>query len=115
MPESKTQKPPCPSDRFWTVQPGDTFYLIASFVGTTVAELKRLNPGSDPANLQTGQKICLPPERICPSGVFWEVAPGDTLYTIALATGTTLDQLLELNPYVDPLKLLPGQTICLPG
>ncbi|AGL02146.1 LysM peptidoglycan-binding domain-containing protein [Desulfoscipio gibsoniae] len=113
MPDSTNQKP-CPSGRFWIVQPGDTFYLMASFAGTTTAELERLNPDSDPANLQIGQQICLPPERICPSGVFWVVNQGDTLYTIALATGTTIEDLLELNPYIDPLKLLPGQTICLP-
>jgi len=113
MPGS-TNQIPCHSGRFWIVKQGDTFNIIASFVGTTIAELKRLNPDSDPANLQIGQQICLPPEKVCPSGVFWLVSRGDTLYTIALATGTTLEKLLELNPYVDPLKLLPGQTICLP-
>ncbi len=109
-----TNQIPCPSGRFWIIKPGDTFYLIASFVGTTTAELEQLNPDIDPANLQIGQQICLPPERVCPSGVLWLVARGDTLYTIALATGTTVEKLLELNPHVDPLKLLPGQTICLP-
>lgn len=89
--------------------------MIASFVGAAITELERLNPGIDPAELQIGQQICLPPERFCPSGVFWQVAPGDTLYTIARSTGTTLEKLLELNPYTDPFKLLPGQTICLPG
>ncbi|WP_161820785.1 LysM peptidoglycan-binding domain-containing protein [Sporotomaculum syntrophicum] len=114
MPDSNDHVP-CSSGRYWIVTPGDTLYLIASFVGTTISTLTQLNPDIDPANLQTGQKICLPPERVCPSGVFWLVARGDTLYTIALATGTTVEKLRELNPNVDPLKLLPGQTICLPG
>ena len=114
MPDATNQQP-CSSGRFWLVKPGDTLYLIASFVGTTVAVLKQLNPTVAHNNLQIGQKICLPPERVCASGILWVVDKGDTLYTIALATGTTVAQLRKLNPYVDPLKLLPGQTICLPG
>jgi len=54
----------------------------------------------------------LPP---CPSGIYWEVAPGDTLFSIARATGTTVERLLELNPQVDPRNLQVGQKICLPG
>jgi LysM repeat protein len=106
---------PCPSGRFWRVEAGDTPYLIAVRIGTTVAELERLNPGIDPYNLEIGQVLCLPAEPPCPSGVYWEVAPGDTLYNIALATGTTVERLLELNPRVDPSNLQIGQSICLPG
>ncbi|MDK2820282.1 MAG: hypothetical protein PWP31_247 [Clostridia bacterium] len=54
----------------------------------------------------------LPP---CPSSLYWEVAPGDTLYTIAQATGTTVERLIELNPHIDPNNLQVGQNICLPG
>ncbi|WP_156275317.1 LysM peptidoglycan-binding domain-containing protein [Neomoorella glycerini] len=106
---------PCPSGRYWRVEPGDTLYLIALRIGTTVDELLRLNPGVDPYNLQVGQVLCLPPEPPCPSGVYWEVAPGDTLYSIARATGTTVEKLLELNPHIDPYNLQVGQKICLPG
>lgn len=106
---------PCPSGRYWRVAAGDTLYLIALRVGTTVAELEQLNPGVDPFNLQVGQILCLPAERPCPSGVFWQVAAGDTLYNIARATGTTVDRLLELNPNIDPNNLQIGQNICLPG
>ncbi|SMB99947.1 LysM domain-containing protein [Thermanaeromonas toyohensis ToBE] len=108
-----SQQPPCPSGRYWRVQPGDTLYLIALRLGTTVEELMRLNPGVDPNNLQIGQLICLP-EQQCPSGVYWIVAPGDTLYRIAQAVGTTVEKLLELNPHIDPYNLQVGQAICLP-
>lgn len=107
-------KPPCPSGRYWRVKAGDTFYLIALRIGTTVEELLRLNPGVDPYNLQVGQLLCLPPERPCPSGIFWQVGPGDTLFTIAQAVGTTVERLMELNPHVDPHNLQIGQNICLP-
>jgi len=111
---SKEVMPPCPSGRYLRVAAGDTLYLIAVRLGTTMSELIRLNPGVNPFNLQIGQLLCLP-ERFCPSRVFWEVAPGDTLFTIARATGNTVERLLELNPGVNPLNLQVGQPICLPG
>jgi len=106
--------PPCPSGRYLRIAAGDTLYLIAQRLGTTVSELLRLNPGVNPFQLQVGQLLCLP-ERFCPSRVFWEVSPGDTLFTIARATGTTVEKLLELNPGINPLNLQAGQAICLPG
>ncbi|MFA7467249.1 MAG: LysM peptidoglycan-binding domain-containing protein [Desulfotomaculaceae bacterium] len=111
---SKEGVPPCPSGRYLRVAVGDTLYLIALRLGTTVPELIRLNPGINPFNLQDGQLLCLP-ERFCPSRVFWEVAPGDSLFTIAKAAGTTVETLLELNPGINPLNLQVGQAICLPG
>jgi LysM repeat protein len=42
---------------------------------------------------------------------FYRVKPGDTLEAIAGQFGTTVDQLLELNPGVDPLALAPGQRL----
>ncbi|WP_027365462.1 LysM peptidoglycan-binding domain-containing protein [Desulfotruncus alcoholivorax] len=104
---------PCVSGRYRRVKPGDTLYTIAKEAGTTVDTLIRLNPGIDPLNLQVGQKICLP-EIACASGIYWVVAPGDTLYLIARSIGTTVDILLKLNPGIDPSNLQENQTICLP-
>lgn len=42
---------------------------------------------------------------------YYRVKPGDTLTDIAGRFGTTVDELLELNPGVDPLALEPGQRI----
>jgi LysM repeat protein len=44
-------------------------------------------------------------------GEFYEVEAGDTLETIAAAHGTTVEQLLVLNPDVDPVALSIGQRI----
>jgi hypothetical protein len=43
--------------QFYTVRRGDTFGAIAATVGTTVAELERLNPGVSSNALQVGEKI----------------------------------------------------------
>jgi LysM repeat protein len=42
---------------------------------------------------------------------FYRVRSGDTLESIAARSGTTVEQLLELNPNIDPLALSPGQRI----
>lgn len=50
----------------------------------------------------------------CPSGIYWRVSAGDTLYKIAKSVGTSVDKLLELNPGINPNNLQIGQNICLP-
>jgi LysM repeat protein len=42
---------------------------------------------------------------------FYVVQGGDTLNTIAQATGVPIDELLTLNPSVDPQALVSGQRI----
>jgi len=51
---------PAYSQSTYTVQPGDTLWLIARRYGTTVAELQRLNPGINPSRLQVGQRLTIP-------------------------------------------------------
>ena len=41
----------------------------------------------------------------------YEVQPGDSLSTIAEATGVPLDVLSQLNPDLDPQTLAPGQRL----
>lgn len=48
------------SQTTYTVQPGDTLWLIARRYGTTVAELQRLNPGVNPQRLMAGQRLTVP-------------------------------------------------------
>lgn len=51
-------------------------------------------------------------ERALEEGV-WIVGEGDTLVSISEATGVDLDELVELNPAIDPQALSPGQRIVL--
>jgi LysM repeat protein len=46
-----------------------------------------------------------------PNAQYYEVQSGDTLGAIADKYGTTVDQLLTLNPGVDPAALHPGDRI----
>jgi LysM repeat protein len=42
---------------YYTVQKGDTFSIIATKEGTTVAQIEQLNPGVSSNALQVGQRI----------------------------------------------------------
>lgn len=44
-------------------------------------------------------------------GAFYRVRAGDTLESIAAQSGTSVEQLLELNPGIDPVALRIGQRI----
>lgn len=46
--------------RQYTIQAGDTFFLLARRFGTTVAAIQAANPGVDPNRLQIGQVINIP-------------------------------------------------------
>ena len=108
--------------RVWVVAPGDTLYTIALEIGSTTARLLAENPAVDPLNLLPGEVLELPdflglpvgPIPPCPSGFYWVVSPGDTLFFIASQVGTTVDELIALNPEADPWNLFTGQSICLP-
>ncbi len=105
----------------WYVQPGDTLYQIAQSHGVSISDLLAANPGLDPNNLIVGQEVMIPDKGgtrsdspQCPSGLFWVVEPGDTLYKISQATGFTVDEILAVNPGLDPDNLQPSTNICLP-
>lgn len=60
---------PQPGTVSYTIQPGDTLFLIARRLGTTVDILLRLNPGIDPNHLIPGQQIRVPaPAAVLPPG-----------------------------------------------
>lgn len=42
---------------------------------------------------------------------YYRIKPGDTLETVAAKKDTTVDDLIQLNPNIDPNNLQPGQRI----
>ncbi len=113
----------CPFGRYWIVRPGDTLANIAYYIGISVSQLMATNPMVDPMYLRPGMKICLPPSAPigptgpmaqCPEGKYYTIQPGDTFGNIAYTLGTTANALMHLNPYTDPMHLIPGMNICIP-
>ncbi|WP_207640679.1 LysM peptidoglycan-binding domain-containing protein [Alkaliphilus transvaalensis] len=108
----------CPSGTVpYMIRPGDTFYRIAVQFGTTVAALVAANPGVNPNMLMVGQQICVPRQPAyppCPEGNYYTVRAGDTFFSIAAFFRVSVDDLRMANPSVDPMRLFPGQIICIP-
>ncbi len=119
---------------WYTVQPGDTLYTLARRCGTTAAVLARLNGVIDPENLQIGRRLRLPcalrptppaprppmpprpprPPRPNEDDDVYVVQPGDTLFAIAKANGTTVETLVQLNRLTNPNLIFPGDRLRLP-
>jgi LysM repeat protein len=56
-PKPKTRTSQAPAAQYYTVVSGDTFGVISSRTGITVAELERLNPNVESTALYIGQRI----------------------------------------------------------
>jgi LysM repeat protein len=102
----------------YVVQRGDTLSIIARTYGTTVQELLKLNPGIKNASLiYVGQVIKLSGSPTIPvTGADYVVQRGDALNKIARNYGTTVQELLKLNPSIKNASLIyVGQVIKLPA
>ena len=75
-------------------------------------------PATTPAPATTAAAATPPPAETALTttavGSTYTIEAGDTLQTIADQYGTTVEELLVLNPGVDPTALQVGQTIQVP-
>ena len=74
--------------------------------GTTTTASTVTQPATPPAQPPAGGGTTATAEA-----EFYRVRRGDTLETIAEQYGTTVEQLLVLNPEVDPIELSIGERI----
>ncbi len=102
----------------YTVQKGDSLWVIADRFNTTVDELKRLNNLTS-NTLQIGQVLKLPSVATSPTPPTGEentytVQPGDSLWSIANKLNTSVDELKRLNNLTSNLLQI-GQVLKVPG
>ena len=101
----------------YTVQPGDTYYLIALQYGLTADQLMAAN-GDAGSDLSPGQVLTIPQVNADNNNQYTVVA-GDPLFQIAQEYGTTLDTLVALNGLAPDsqgnVDIQPGQVLQLPG
>lgn len=94
----------------YTVQPGDSLYLISQKFGVSVEQIKQANQLS--SNLiYIGQRLNIPVERQRP--IIYTVKPGDSLYTIAKRYNTTVESIQSLNNLTG-IELSVGQKLTIP-
>lgn len=116
VPRAVTPQPTCPAGTVpYVIQRGDILAVIAVRFNTTVQAILAANPGLIPERLFVGQVICIPqPQPACPIGTSpYSIKRGDTLASIALTFGTTVEALISANPGIIPEKLYVGQVICI--
>ncbi|MHB8625399.1 MAG: LysM peptidoglycan-binding domain-containing protein [Aggregatilineales bacterium] len=108
----------------YIVQPGDTFYGIASLYHTTPQALARLNGIVNIASVHVGQVLAVPgpgnnvggqpPNPITPHATY-VVKTGDNLFRISLRFNITLAALMNANGIVNPNLIYVGQQLIIPG
>ncbi len=94
----------------YTVVRGDTLSHIAARHGTTIEELRRLNPGLRPDRLRAGQTIRV----VAPEGrlrIEYRVRAGDNLSRIAARHRVEVRDILRWNPRLSADRIRPGQTV----
>lgn len=102
----------------YTVQPGDTLFIVAVRFGTPLAAIIAANPQIDnPDAIIGGQQICVPlppaPEQC--TGFFYTVRGGDTLDDISRRFGVRVADIIIANAQiVRPDVIFAGQVICIP-
>lgn len=91
----------------YTVQSGDTLFLLAQRFQTTVDRIKDAN-GLTGDQLSVGQVLQIPGAAIP-----YTVQSGDSLYLLAQRFNTTVDQIRELNGLADT-NIYIGQVLLIP-
>ncbi|WP_353893068.1 LysM peptidoglycan-binding domain-containing protein [Proteinivorax hydrogeniformans] len=132
VPKAKPPRPPrvpkeCPPnfERRYTVQSGDTMFLIARRFGVSLQALINANPHiPNPNVIFPGDVLCVPgkppagriPETCPPSFQGrYTVRTGDTMFLVAQRFGVTLQALINANPHItDPAQIFPGDVLCVP-
>lgn len=108
----------CPGGTIYTIRPGDSLFSLVRRFNTTVQAIVAANPGIDPANLQLGQKICIPVPPTptpCPGGFLYTMRAGDTFFSVSRRFGIAVAALAAANPDIDPSRLRINQQICVPA
>lgn len=104
---------PAGSD-YYTVKSGDTLWKIANLNKITVAELKEANNLKN-NSLSIGQVLMIPKDNKIESGTYsaYIVKAGDSLYKIANANNTNVNELKNLNNLTSNLLQI-GQVLKIP-
>lgn len=96
------------------VQRGENLFRIALQYGTTVDELVTLNGLADATRITVGQRLLVPSTTSLSTSDTHTVQAGETLFSIALLYGVTVDVLTGANELVSADAIYVGQVLTIP-
>ncbi|MGI6562086.1 MAG: LysM peptidoglycan-binding domain-containing protein [Clostridia bacterium] len=120
IPVSDNLRETPPGSLLYTVQPGDTLYILSLLFRVSIESILALNNIPSPFTIYPGMLIVLPPNAVNPflpvqPGIIrYTVLPGDTVYRIASRFGISVQSILGENPGLVPERLFPGQVLTVP-
>ncbi len=103
------------------VRPGETLFSIARMYGVNVHEIAMTNHLVNPNLIYVGQRLVVPagyappPSMPQPGGQVYVVKPGDTLFSIAMRFGTTVNAIAMANNITNPNFIFAGQQLVIPS
>lgn len=96
----------------YTVQPGDTLYLIGLRYNVTPEEIQQAN-GLRDTWIYPGQVLWIPTRTGTKNGTTYTVQPGDTLFLIGLRFGVSYQEIMAANNLTSEY-IYPGQVLFIP-
>ncbi|MCB0193729.1 MAG: LysM peptidoglycan-binding domain-containing protein [Anaerolineae bacterium] len=101
---------------YHTVEDGDTLLGIAIEFDTTTEALMVTNALANPHDLSIGQELLIVPSNVEPGvpAVVHEIKEGDTFAHLSFFYGSTIEDILDANPGLDPDLLQIGQQVVIP-
>lgn len=96
-----------------TVTKGQSLYSISSMYNVPIAEIVKLNPGSD-ERIKVGQALKIPQTGNSGKVIFHTIQPGETLYKLTVRYGVTSQRICQANPGLSAKNFRVGQVIAIP-
>lgn len=118
--EEASQPTPAASQQvIHVVEPGDTLSAIAAKYDVSWTDIAAANNIVAPYTIYRGQKLVIP--GVSPTPVpetpvrTHTVQAGETLYSIAIQYGVTVQAIMQANNLTNPDLIRTGQTLTIPG
>ena len=96
-----------------TVTKGQSLYSISSMYNIPVADIVKLNPGSD-GGIKAGQALKIPQTSADNQVVFHTIQAGETLYKLSVKYGVSVERICRANPGLSAKNFRIGQVIAIP-
>ena len=96
-----------------TVTKGQSLYSISSMYNVPIADIVKLNPGSD-ERIKVGQILKIPQTNAENQVIFHTIQPGETLYKLSVKHGVSVERICRANPGLSVKNFRIGQVIAIP-